>query len=226
MMVGIKKLFGRKNRKIKQLQADLENSKRSAAAIETALRSQISSLSSRIRQDGCTIKGLKDTSQDKKQSLADADDALNAADDALNAAGVMISRLESALELGRNTLIQWRDADPAFTEIIQEIINEYDELTGEPIKDGQGHQALNSHFGLSRASWSVLPRVTLNEMPDLWKWRFTALMTELDAEFPNFPDLDYSVTARGERGRIVAMPAALSNYRYPDKDALKQWRKH
>lgn len=40
---------------------------------------------------------------------------------------------------------------------------------------GPGYDALWGWFGLSRASFLVLPRVLMHEMPDDWQLRMAAL---------------------------------------------------
>lgn len=91
---------------------------------------------------------------------------------------------------------------------------------------GHGRERMDVHFGLSRASFSVLPRVMLNDMPDDWQNQFVDLMNELDATFPNAPDeaTEFKVMGVGEKGRMAKVPEQITNYRRPDRKALARWR--
>ena len=76
--------------------------------------------------------------------------------------------------------------------------------------------AIHEFFGLSYTSWLVLPRVVLQQMPDAWQRKFTALLQELPNWSP--PDLNFHVQARDRHsGQIVTLPEDLINYRHPQK---------
>ncbi len=130
-----------------------------------------------------------------------------------------------AMERAREILVDWRNSDPQFTEIIQGVIDDFDDASADAAwPDGAGQAALDLKFGLSYASWFVLPRAVMNRMPDLWKGRFAALWSEFDAEFGEFPSLDYNVMAKGPKGRFVKLPDAMCNYRHPDVATIDTWR--
>lgn len=80
-------------------------------------------------------------------------------------------------------------------------------------------------FGLGRASFLVLPRVLLQEMPDAWQERFVALLEEYEAAFPNQPKIGTQVRATSLRGRLVPMPRWLMEYRRPDMAEIARARK-
>lgn len=214
------------NRKLKARIAELEMSNRAlderAEKLWNALegkREEVGQLKRKLRtSDGA----LQDVRADLANARVERDSARKGSDDLM----ARVEDLKSKMERGRTVLVEWRDSDPDFAEIIQDVIDEYDTEITPPVpwKDA-GEQRLQKYFGLSRASWSVLPRVTLQAMPDLWKYRFAALMVELDNRFPNFPDLDWQVRAKGAGGKFVPIPEAMTNYRYPDRDALKSWGK-
>lgn len=80
---------------------------------------------------------------------------------------------------------------------------------------GTGYQRLWNWFGLSHASFVILPRSMLHDMPDDWQERFAALLEEIDEEFPNGDgtDLVYYATAKSD-GRYVRIPERFRKYRH------------
>lgn len=83
-------------------------------------------------------------------------------------------------------------------------------------------QDVHEAFGLSYASYLVVPRTLLEEMPAVWQHALTGLLEEFNAAFPGLRD-EYAVFKRGDRGRYVADP--LRRYRYPDHVAVEEARK-
>jgi hypothetical protein len=78
-------------------------------------------------------------------------------------------------------------------------------------------------FGLTYASYLVWPRSIMEDMPLDWQERFVALADELNAAFCTYePPGGYTVTAKGEGGRIVKDP--FREYRRPDRDAIARAR--
>ena len=214
------------NRKLKARIAELEMSNR-------ALNERAEALAKELKVSNSEKGELWFKVNEKDAELQDARAELSKArverDSARKGSDILLERtegLKAKLERGRTVLIDWRDTDPEYKEIIQGVIDEYDAeiMPPAPWVDA-GKQALQTYFGLSRASWSVLPRVTLQAMPGLWQYRFAALMSELDKEFPNFPDLNWQVRAKGAGGKFVPIPDAMTNYRHPDREALKAWGK-
>jgi len=85
-----------------------------------------------------------------------------------------------------------------------------------------GHDALWGWFGLSRASWLVLPRVLVHEMPDDWQARMAVLLDEFDAVFKNVPL--YGVQVQLKRaGKCVPMPDWI-RYRHPDRATIETFK--
>jgi len=84
----------------------------------------------------------------------------------------------------------------------------------------QGKERLWSWFGLSYASFLVLPRAGMHQMPDDWQHRMAQLLEEWDEAAKVQPDMEFFVQGRAN-GRIVKIPEWVLNYRRPD---LGAWR--
>lgn len=70
-------------------------------------------------------------------------------------------------------------------------------------------------FGLSYASWLILPRVVLEAMPTNWQKKLVDLVRELDDAYEWHPGYDMFVQFRN-RGKIMTIPEHFNNYRRPD----------
>lgn len=69
-------------------------------------------------------------------------------------------------------------------------------------------------FGLSYASWLVVPRIALQSMPDKWQNKFFDLLDELyeRVEFPDgYNDLTFVVTAKKDN---KFTPHILPHYKH------------
>lgn len=87
-----------------------------------------------------------------------------------------------------------------------------------------GHERLWGWFSCSRASFLVLPRVLMHDMPDEWQLRMARLLEEYCEEFPNQPDIGTRVQCtRG--GKLVSWPQWLLNYRRPDQAEIDNMRR-
>lgn len=87
-----------------------------------------------------------------------------------------------------------------------------------------GEEALWNQFGLSRASWLVLPRAMMHQMPDDWKLRMAQLMDEFDEKVSEL-DIDFDVEVSGKRnGKYVSIPDWVTNYRHPRKKLIEAFR--
>ena len=93
----------------------------------------------------------------------------------------------------------------------------------EGVVSAPGRDALWLWFGLSRASWLTLPRVLHHDMPDEWQGKLAALLNELDAAFPNYPEIQHVVTVKAGN-RFIRTAAALCDYRNPDRAAIAAMR--
>lgn len=94
----------------------------------------------------------------------------------------------------------------------------------DQVVETPGHDALWQWFGLSYASFLVLPRVLMHEMPDDWQRRMAELLAEYDAAFPflEAPAYRPHVTLRDNSNRFVTTPDWLVNYRHPNRPALRE----
>lgn len=81
-------------------------------------------------------------------------------------------------------------------------------------------------FGLSRASFLVLPRVLMHEMPEEWQEKMSELLHEYDETFDtsSLSIKSVSVVARGCDGKIVKLPDSIINYRHPDNEAIENFK--
>jgi hypothetical protein len=80
-------------------------------------------------------------------------------------------------------------------------------------------------FGLSYASFAVLPRVLMEAMPFEWQDKMAALLMEYDEAFPNQPDISTRVQVT-QNGKLIKTPSWLINYRRPDKEAIARVAKY
>lgn len=87
----------------------------------------------------------------------------------------------------------------------------------------RSEQPMWDYFGLSYASYLVLPRVILCAMSAEWQRRLVALLDEAESEFGIVPrEGEYAVFLRCARRRFVADP--LRQYRHPDRDLIDSLR--
>lgn len=91
-----------------------------------------------------------------------------------------------------------------------------------------GHYKLDAWFGLTYASWLILPRVLLMDMPDEWKLKMAELLEEIDATYPNAPNHipTLHVSGRTSNGKFLKIPEWLSNYRHPDHNMIAKLKGH
>ena len=100
-------------------------------------------------------------------------------------------------------------------------LDEYRHLT----HDFPGQHALSCWFGLSYASFLVLPRVLMEAMDDPWKERMAVLLKEFDQEFVNVPSVNFTVRVTDDDNRMVKTPEWMLNYRHPDRALINSFRK-
>ena len=77
--------------------------------------------------------------------------------------------------------------------------------------------AIHKEFGLTYASFLVLPRTFLMDMPTKWQDEFVALIRQYNDSVEDLsPDYEYeiSVTFR-QYGKFKKIPEMYSNYRHP-----------
>lgn len=103
---------------------------------------------------------------------------------------------------------------PEVQALIDQINADHDALSG--------CDRLWLWFSMSRATFAVLPRVLMHEMPDDWQKRMAVCLEEYNDAFPG-NSIDCIVTKR-EGNRFVKWPEWLLNYRFPDKDEIERAR--
>lgn len=89
---------------------------------------------------------------------------------------------------------------------------------------GEGSDKLWTWFGLGRATFCVMPRVLMHEMPDAWQSKMADLLREYDATFATHRLPDCKVQAVGPDNKFTKWPYWLLNYRYPDQDEIAALR--
>ena len=78
---------------------------------------------------------------------------------------------------------------------------------------------LSCWFGLSYASFCVLPRVLMEDMPNEWQNQMAKLLNEYSDAFPNQPDIGARVQiTKGKK--LIKTPDWIINYRHPDREAI------
>jgi hypothetical protein len=81
-------------------------------------------------------------------------------------------------------------------------------MSTEPDPEPADPNPIHGLFGLSYASYLVIPRSVLQSMPQDWQARFVAMVREIGErfDFGETVGFDYSVLRRGEGGRFVEDP--------------------
>lgn len=89
-----------------------------------------------------------------------------------------------------------------------------------------GYDALWLWFGLSRASFLVMPRVFMHAMPDEWQSKMAALLEEWDEAW-NWDDCGFDSTSVSVKkdNRFARMPEWAIDYRHPDYGVIKYMRR-
>lgn len=83
--------------------------------------------------------------------------------------------------------------------------------------DGTGHEELQLWFGLSYACWLTLPRICMEQMPDKWQGDMAKLLSEFNAEYPNYDLYTVVQLTEGENRKFIQTPEWLTRgaYRHP-----------
>lgn len=92
----------------------------------------------------------------------------------------------------------------------------------------EGYNKLWGWFGLSRASFLVLPRVLMHEMPDEWQRKMAELLKEYDDENRNINnncEIDSTTVRATKNGKLTKMPRWIIDYRHPNKNAIKDMKR-
>jgi hypothetical protein len=100
-----------------------------------------------------------------------------------------------------------------------------DELKSVLAYKPEGGEALWHTFGLSYASWLVMPRVMMHAMPDEWQGKMAALIDEFHDEF-NWPeDLGDVMVSCRVNGKIAKLPKWLA-YRHSAPSDMDRFRRN
>lgn len=86
---------------------------------------------------------------------------------------------------------------------------------------------LDDWFGLSYASFLVMPRVAMNQMDKEWKLKMAELLFEYDEKINTsaFGVKGCTVRATDSNGKLMKMPDELLNYRRPTQETKNQLKK-
>ncbi|HEK2896779.1 hypothetical protein [Proteus terrae] len=80
-------------------------------------------------------------------------------------------------------------------------------------------------FGLSYASFLVIPRVLMHEMPTEWQDKMAALLHEYDETFDTSAVCNSVVVgAKDKNNRFMKMPEYM-NYRRPDREEIDKLKR-
>lgn len=90
---------------------------------------------------------------------------------------------------------------------------------------GAGYEKLWGWFGLSYASFCVMPRILMHEMPDEWQAKMAALLEEYEATFDTSKLPGCKVMAVGENEKFASWPCWLLHYRRPELPRVDELRK-
>ncbi|MDT1068352.1 hypothetical protein [Providencia stuartii] len=78
-------------------------------------------------------------------------------------------------------------------------------------------------FGLSYASFLVIPRVLMHEMPAEWQDKMAVLLHEYDETFDTSSVVNsVSVVGRDSDGKLIKLPEYILNYRHPDREEIER----
>ena len=102
--------------------------------------------------------------------------------------------------------------------LLSKLLKKFIKPTSIPYQD-----RLWDWFGLSYASYLVIPRSMLCDMPVEWQNKLTDLLEELSDTFDRVPIKGtYFVYIRDEKGKFMEDP--LKHYRHPDYALLDSIR--
>lgn len=90
----------------------------------------------------------------------------------------------------------------------------------------EGYEKLWAWFSLSYASFLIMPRVMMHDMPDDWQNKLADLLNEWDEHWDqdNIGFDSCSVQVK-KNNKFCKIPDLLKNYRYPDREKLNEIKK-
>ena len=90
---------------------------------------------------------------------------------------------------------------------------------------GEGYEKLWAWFGLSRASFLVLPRSFMHQMPDDWQNKMADLLNEYDETFKDVDCVDEVYVSAKKGGMFAEIPNWIKNYRHPDIKKIESMKR-
>jgi hypothetical protein len=94
-----------------------------------------------------------------------------------------------------------------------------------PVDIANDPEALEYYFGLSYASWLVMPRVFMAAMPEEWRIKMAELLHEFDDSWEWPPELGQWIVSHKVDGRFAPIPEWMSQYRHPDRATIESMRR-
>lgn len=88
-----------------------------------------------------------------------------------------------------------------------------------------GYEKLWQWFGCSRASFVVIPRALMHEMPDDWQSKMADLLEEYDSTFDTSDVCDSVNISAKTKGKFSKLPEWITNYRRPKIDEINAHRR-
>lgn len=86
----------------------------------------------------------------------------------------------------------------------------------------KGRDRLHLWFSLSYASWLVMPRVLMQEMPDEWQDQMAKLLEEWDETWDTSDQPRTIVQGQSSDGKFTKFSKWILNYRHPDKKEIEK----
>ncbi|KFB88926.1 hypothetical protein CR62_24135 [Serratia grimesii] len=86
---------------------------------------------------------------------------------------------------------------------------------------------LQTWFGLSRASFCVLPRVLMEAMPEEWQQKMADLLHEYSDSFDtslNGAVHSVIISAKDRDGKFIKLPEEILDYRHSDREFIDSVR--
>lgn len=86
---------------------------------------------------------------------------------------------------------------------------------------------INDWFGCSRASFLVMPRVLIEDMPEEWQGKMSELLEQHDDSYDQSKMGVYGCTVQAvnDENKFCKMPEEVKNYRRPCKEFLDRVRR-
>lgn len=101
---------------------------------------------------------------------------------------------------------------------MKKLVTAYEDFKKAFPTAGNGCRIIHEWFGLTYASYLVLPRTLMEHMPEEWQEKMKALLDEATEIWEH--DDKYTVLLRDKKGKFKDDP--LRHYRHPDYTALKE----